>query len=61
MVNGAGLQLSLHSSLLLTMSGNSTHAELTDFGRKVRGIHEVLQRWSIKHVLRSPLITSEMP
>ena len=29
---------------------------LMDFGRKVRGIHEVLQRWSIEYVLRSPLI-----
>jgi len=61
MVNGAELQLSLHSSLLLTASGNSTHAELTDFGRKVRGIHEVPQHWSIEYVLYSPLIISEMP
>ena len=36
MVNGTGLQLSPRSSLFLTTSENSTHAELTDFGREVR-------------------------
>ena len=42
MVNGAGLQLSLRSPLFLTVPENSTNAELTDFGRKVRDIHKAL-------------------
>ena len=42
MVNGTRLRLFLRSSLFLTVSENSTNAELTDFGRKVWDIDEIL-------------------
>jgi len=38
----------------------STNAELTDFGRKVRNMHEV-PRQGIEHMLGSPPITLETP